>query len=73
MINIASNTHKSRVHSKRSAEFTFYFSIILVLAIPFATVFWLLEVIRKQTLRLRGPLARARAEANRVTPLIFSA
>jgi hypothetical protein len=54
-------------------EFTVYFSIIFVLAIPFATVFWVLDVIRKQTLMLHGPLARAWAEADRVTPLIFSA
>jgi hypothetical protein len=54
-------------------EFTIYFSIIFVLAIPFATVFWVLDIIRKQTLMLHGPLARAWAEADRVTPLIFSA
>jgi hypothetical protein len=53
-------------------EYILYFSLIFVLAIPFATVFWVLDVIRKQTLMLNGPLARAWAEANRVTPLIFS-
>ncbi|MAT87652.1 MAG: protein pufQ [Aestuariivita sp.] len=73
MTDIASNTNKPRVHRRRSVEFTVYFSIIFVLAIPFAAVFWVLEVIRKQTLKLRGPLARAWAEADRVTPLIFSA
>ena len=73
MTDVASNTSKSRTSSKRSMEFTFYFSIIFVLAIPFATVFWVLDVVRKQTLMLHGPLARAWAEADRVTPLIFSA
>ena len=73
MTDIASNTHKPRVHSKRGVEFTVYFGIIFVLAIPFATVFWVLDVIRKQTLKVRSPLARAWAEADRVTPLIFSA
>ncbi len=73
MTDVASNTPKSRTSSKRSMEFTFYFSIIFVLAIPFATVFWVLDVVRKQTLMLHGPLARAWAEADRVTPLIFSA
>ncbi|MDA9944972.1 cytochrome PufQ [Paracoccaceae bacterium] len=29
--------------------------------------------MRKQTLMLHGPLARAWAEADRITPLIFSA
>jgi hypothetical protein len=50
-----------------------YFSLIFVLAIPFATAAWVLDVIRKQTLMLHGPLARAWAEADRITPLIFSA
>ncbi|MCC1492425.1 cytochrome PufQ [Cognatishimia sp. F0-27] len=59
--------------TKRGAEFTFYFSIIFLLAIPFAMVGWVLEVFQKQTLMLHGPLARAWAEADRITPLIFSA
>ena len=72
MTDVASNTPKTRVQSRRSLEYILYFSLIFVLAIPFATVFWVLDVIRKQTLMLRGPLARAWAEADRVTPLIFS-
>jgi hypothetical protein len=60
-------------HGRRGAEFTFYFAIIFVLAIPFAMVGWVLEVFQKQTLMLHGPLARAWAEADRITPLIFSA
>lgn len=59
--------------TRRSLEFTLYFSLIFVLAIPFATAFWLIDVFRKQTLMLHGPLARAWAEADRITPLIFSA
>ena len=73
MTNVASNNAKTRGQSRRSLEYTLYFSLILILAIPFAVVFWVLEVIRKQTLMLDGPLARAWAEADRVTPLIFSA
>lgn len=60
-------------HTKRGTEFLVYFSIIFVVAIPFAFVIWLLEVFQKQTLNLHGPLARAWAEADRITPLIFSA
>ncbi|MGR3494470.1 cytochrome PufQ [Citreimonas sp.] len=60
-------------HARRDTEFTVYFTIIFVLAIPFATVGWVLEVFQKQTLMLHGPLARAWAEADRITPLIFSA
>ncbi len=62
-----------RKASRRGAEFTVYFSLIFVLAIPFATVFWLADVFRKQTLNLHGPLARAWAEADRITPILFSA
>ena len=63
--------HKAR--AKRGTEFLLYFSLIFVLAIPFATIFWLIDVFQKQTLNLHGPLARAWAEADRITPLIFSA
>ena len=73
MTDIASNSSKARNQSRRSLEYILYFSLIFVLAIPFAIVFWVLDVIRKQTLMLHGPFARARAEADRVTPLIFSA
>ncbi len=59
--------------NKRGAEYMVYFSLIFLLAIPFATVFWLLDVFQKQTLMLHGPLARAWGEADRITPLIFSA
>ena len=72
MTDVASGTSKTRGQNRRSFEYILYFSLIFVLAIPFATVFWVLDVIRKQTPMLQGPLARAWAEANRVTPLIFS-
>ncbi|WP_439122062.1 cytochrome PufQ [Marivita sp.] len=65
-------THKHG-HTKRGTEFLVYFSIIFIVAIPFATVIWMLDVFQKQTLNLRGPLARAWCEADRITPLIFSA
>ena len=64
--------HKGH-HVKRGAEFLVYFSIIFVLAIPFAAVGWMLDVVHKGTLNMHGPLARAWAEADRITPLIFSA
>lgn len=58
---------------RRSVEFKVYFTLIFMLALPFATVRWLRDVARQGTLDLRGPLARAWAEADRTTPLIFSA
>ncbi|MGR3802565.1 cytochrome PufQ [Marinibacterium profundimaris] len=57
---------------RRTAEFWVYFACILVIALPFCCVGWLRDVLRRQTFRLPGPLARAWAEADRTTPLIFS-
>ncbi|MFD1341225.1 cytochrome PufQ [Litorisediminicola beolgyonensis] len=71
MSDFTSNAPRHR--SRRGTEFLLYFSLIFILAIPFATVFWLLDVFQKQTLFLHGPLARAWAEADRITPILFSA
>lgn len=74
MTDFTSNLTRRRPQTqKRGTEFVLYFTLIFVLAIPFATAFWLIEVARQQTLNLHGPLARAWAEADRITPLIFSA
>ena len=72
MSDVTSELPKTRSTQRRNFDYVLYFSIIFVLAIPFATVFWVLDVIRKQTLMLHGPLARAWGEAHRVTPIIFS-
>ncbi|MDW4499416.1 cytochrome PufQ [Sulfitobacter sp. D35] len=58
---------------RRTAEFHLYFLLIFVLALPFATISWARHVIRRRSLNLHGPLARAWSEADRITPLIFSA
>ena len=74
MTDVTSDTVRTpKAHARRGAEFMVYFSIIFVLAIPFAAVGWVLDVFQKHTLMLHGPLARAWAEADRITPLIFSA
>lgn len=61
------------VHRKRGLEFHIYFALIFFLAIPVGTERWIANVLRKRSLDVRGPLARAWAEADRITPLIFSA
>ena len=58
---------------RRGSEFIIYFGLIFLLALPTSTIGWLRDVIRYRTLNLHGPLARAWAEADRTTPLIFSA
>jgi hypothetical protein len=63
----------SRTRAHRGVEFTIYFTIIFLLALPFCSVDWIRNVIRRRTLNLRGPLARAWVEADRITPTIFSA
>ncbi|WP_397544065.1 cytochrome PufQ [Roseovarius salis] len=75
MTDLTSNTPPPRDSGgrRRNAEFHLYFALIFLLALPFATVRWVRDVVRHRTLDLRGPLARAWAEADRTTPLIFSA
>lgn len=57
---------------RRTAEFMLYFALIFLFAFPFACFGWGRDVVRFRTLNLPGPLARAWAEADRTTPLIFS-
>ncbi len=74
MADITSNPPpRSRCGRRRGAEFQFYFALIFVAAIPFASAAWVRDVIRHRSLNMHGPLARAWAEADRITPLIFSA
>jgi hypothetical protein len=58
---------------KRGLEFQIYFALIFFLAIPVGCERWIASVIRAHSLDVKGPLARAWAEADRITPLIFSA
>jgi len=64
---------RSASRHKRGTEFKIYFTLIFILAIPVGTERWIANVVRKRSLDVRGPLARAWAEADRITPLIFSA
>ena len=73
MTDVYQSTRKFRAKPRRSFEFILYFSIIFVLAIPFSTVIWIAEVFRKKSVFVDGPIARSRAEADRITPVFFSA
>ena len=73
MTDVSQSTRKFRAKPRRSFEFILYFSIIFVLAIPFSTVIWIADVFRKKSVFVDGPIARSRAEADRITPVIFSA
>ena len=73
MTDVSQPTRKFRAKPRRSFEFILYFSIIFLLAIPFSLVSWVMEVFRKKSVFVDGPIARSRAEADRITPVIFSA
>ena len=58
---------------KRTAEFWFYFVLIFFGALPFAWTAWMIDIVRMRSLNIRGPMARAWSEADRITTVIFSA
>ncbi len=67
--NLPIRTNRER---RRSTEYRVYFTLIFLLAIPFEMVRCVRDVARLKTLNMRGPMARAWAEAERTTPMIFS-
>lgn len=71
MTDITSNPPQKRVGRRRGAEYWVYFTLIFVLALPSASFRWARDILRHHTLNLRGPLARAWSEADRLTPIIF--
>jgi hypothetical protein len=73
MTDVTSHAPRRRPGSaRRTPEFMLYFALIFLLELPTACVAWVRDIIRHRTLNLLGPLARAWAEADRITPLIFS-
>ena len=73
MTDFASNPPPRRRTVRRgNAEFQFYFAVIFILALPVSCLFWLRDILVHRTLNRHGPIGRAWAEADRITPLIFS-
>lgn len=73
MTDFTSNPPPRRLTGRpRTIEFAVYFALIFLLALPSSAFGWLRDVVTYRTLNLLGPLARAWAEADRITPLIFS-
>ncbi len=62
-----------RSSKKPTTEFAVYFGIIFLATLPLATLTWALSVLRKGTLKQKGPMARAWSQARIITPMIFSA
>lgn len=72
MADISTNPQGRTVARRRSLEFQIYFTLIFILAIPVGTERWIANVVRKRSLNVQGPLARAWAEADCITPMIFT-
>ena len=54
-----------------SVEYRLYFAMVFVLALPFAALAFGWSVPRHARMPALGPLARARAEAHQIVPMIF--
>ncbi len=63
----------ARSRSSGRAEFTAYFAIIFLAALPLATLAWALSAIKRGSLGDKGPVARAWSQARIITPMIFAA
>ena len=73
MTDMTSNApQRSTSGRRRTAEFWVYFVLIFFCALPFTTFRWVREIAERRTLNVRGPMARAWSEADRIVPLIFS-
>ena len=65
-------TQKQRRGTK--VEYWVYFTLIFVLAIPFAIARWALRLVApREDRQNRGVIRRAKEQAHTVTPMIFSA
>ena len=73
MADISSNTPITTRSKPPRAEFTFYFAIIFVAALPLALIAWVLAALRGGDMTNKGPMARAWSQARIITPMIFAA
>ena len=73
MADISSNTPITSRSKPPRAEFTFYFAIIFLAALPLAVIAWALAALRGGEMTNKGPLARAWSQARIITPMIFAA
>ena len=72
-IDLAPHGPEARAPRKPTTEFAIYFAIIFVATLPLATLTWALSVLRRGTLKQKGPVARAWTQARIITPMIFAA
>ena len=60
-------------HRTPHAEFYAYFTVIFLVAIPFAILGWVARLVISQKLPAMNPISRAWADAGAITPSIFRA
>lgn len=60
-----------RVRKAPKAEFTTYFAVIFLAALPLSCFTWLLGVARTGSLNRENPIRSAWSQARIITPMIF--
>ncbi|SDZ48232.1 PufQ cytochrome subunit [Jannaschia faecimaris] len=65
--------HKSRRVRAHQREYYAYFALIFLATLPLTCLTWTLSTLRRMELPERGPLRTAWAQAQIITPRIFSA
>lgn len=74
MADFSVNETRHRGHQAHGRlEYRLYFAVIFLLALPFAAAAYAWAVVRHARAPEMGPIARARAEAHSIAPMIFRA
>jgi len=74
MADMSVNQTRHRGHQSHDRlEYRMYFAVIFLIALPFAVIAHLWAVMRHAKAPELGPIARARAEAHGIAPMIFRA
>jgi PufQ cytochrome subunit len=60
-------------HRTPHTEFYAYFTVIFLVAIPFAILGWIARLVVAQKMPAMNPISRAWADAGAITPSIFRA
>lgn len=71
MTDYSANGDLHQVKRVNGVEFFIYFTLIFALAVVPHVVGWLFQTLRHGKLPSLGPVARARKDAQAVTPMIF--
>ena len=64
------HSHRKKINARW--EYSVIFWLILLAASPFSMIFWLIDMYRRKSIFVDGPVTRAWLEAHRITPVIFS-